>query len=81
MRPLNCIKLLVHSGANVNLKDDHGFFLCISPQAKDDKNMTPLFYAAEYGNTEVIRMLLNYGAAKDVVNSLGEKLCDLLRRN
>lgn len=44
---------MVHSGANINLKDQYGF--------------SPLYIAASEGYTEIVRLLLRNNAKVDII--------------
>lgn len=56
---LNLIKILLRLGANVN--------------TKDEEEVTPLHYAAFYGNRDVITCLINKGASLYATNCLNQK--------
>jgi len=53
------VELLLDSGVNVNARD------------KIRNNATPLIWAAEFGNTEVVRLLLKKGARVDATDKYG----------
>lgn len=55
---LNAIKALIKLGANVNLADNSG--------------NTPLFYAAYYGNKDIVDFILANGADKSLKNHSGQ---------
>ena len=46
--------ILINSGADLEAKDQNGW--------------TPLFWAARFGYTEVVKLLVSKGAAKDLKN-------------
>ncbi|XP_073537331.1 protein phosphatase 1 regulatory subunit 27 [Phyllobates terribilis] len=61
---LECVKLLVKYGADIEQRDENGW--------------TPLHMACSDAHPHIARYLLSLGAEKDVVNSEGEKPCELI---
>jgi ankyrin repeat protein len=47
-----------------------------APSRAGFNRVTPLYTAVVYGNAEVIGLLLEFGAAKDATDTLGETLYD-----
>ena len=42
-------------------------------EARDYQNRTPFYLAAEYGNTEIVKLLLELGANIEITNTNGQK--------
>jgi ankyrin repeat protein len=63
---LEHIKILVESGADINVKDA--------------MNFTPLHEAAYYGNAKTAELLLALGASTDMKNEFGDTPLDLALR-
>ncbi|XP_063817274.1 protein phosphatase 1 regulatory subunit 27 [Pseudophryne corroboree] len=61
---LECVKLLVKYGADIEQRDENGW--------------TPLHMACSDAHPHIARYLLSLGAQKDVVNTDGEKPCELI---
>ncbi|KAI6173188.1 hypothetical protein M3Y98_01055400 [Aphelenchoides besseyi] len=61
------IELLVQAGAEIN--------------ARNDENATPLIQAARYSQTESLRILLELGANKELVDAHGLKAIDFANQN
>ncbi|KAG8429871.1 hypothetical protein GDO86_014025 [Hymenochirus boettgeri] len=61
---LECVKLLVKYGADIDQRDENGW--------------TPLHMACSDGHPHIARYLLSLGAQADAVNCDGEKPCQLI---
>ncbi|KAJ7315926.1 hypothetical protein JRQ81_002088 [Phrynocephalus forsythii] len=61
---LDCVKLLVKYGADINQKDEDGW--------------TPLHIACSDGHADIARYLISLGAQCDATNDEGEKPSDLI---
>jgi ankyrin repeat protein len=48
-------------------------------EARDDDGATPLFNAVLNGNTEIVRLLLEYGANKNIKDNKGKHLEDIVK--
>ncbi|XP_037621784.1 protein phosphatase 1 regulatory subunit 27b [Sebastes umbrosus] len=61
---LECVKLLVHHGADIHQRDEDGW--------------TPLHMACSDGFPHIARYLLSLGADRELENDCGEKPTDLI---
>uniref|UniRef100_A0A670Y7B1 Protein phosphatase 1 regulatory subunit 27 n=2 Tax=Pseudonaja textilis TaxID=8673 RepID=A0A670Y7B1_PSETE len=61
---LDCVKLLIKYGADINQKDDEGW--------------TPLHMACSDGYADIARYLISLGAQSDATNNEGDKPSDLI---
>ncbi|XP_038570370.1 protein phosphatase 1 regulatory subunit 27b [Micropterus salmoides] len=61
---LECVKLLVHYGADIHQRDEEGW--------------TPLHMACSDGFPHIARYLLSLGADRELENDCGEKPADLI---
>ncbi|XP_034747266.1 protein phosphatase 1 regulatory subunit 27b [Etheostoma cragini] len=61
---LECVKLLLHHGANIHQRDEEGW--------------TPLHMACSDGFPHIARFLLSLGADPELENDCGEKPADLI---
>merc|ERR1711862_126943 len=63
---IDVARFLIINGANINSQNDDGY--------------TPLHHAAWASNTEMVRLLLSYGAKVDIRDQWGQSALDIAKR-
>ena len=76
-------RILVEAGANVRARSEpcRGVYSSRHGGLRDYPDMTVLMWAAEYGRTGAVRILLDSGAGAEEQNSEGETAGDIAARN
>jgi ankyrin repeat protein len=64
------VKLLLDGGANIDIKDDDWPY-----------RMTPLMYACDNGQAEIVRLLLDRGASRKSKDSVGQTALDIAKKS